>query len=74
MKLLFTICLAAVCLSASAQQPTGSPLHYEDVIKVDSTIKQNELYNMGLQWFANSFKSSNDVIQLKDQDTYTIIG
>ncbi|MBC8554855.1 MAG: DUF4468 domain-containing protein [Candidatus Brocadiales bacterium] len=45
-----------------------------EIIEVDSTLKKSTLYSNGLTWFAYAFKSSNDVIQMKDQESGKIIG
>lgn len=46
---------------------------YTEVIRKDS-ISKNELYNRALSWFANTFKSSKDVIQMQDKESGKIIG
>lgn len=45
-----------------------------DIIKTDSTFKKSTLFSNGLTWFAYQFKSSNDVIQMKDLESGKIIG
>lgn len=47
-------------------QTTGNPISFENVIKTDSIISKSALYQSALQWFAETYKSSNEVIQLKD--------
>ena len=50
--------LSILCLTIKAQTKeyvTGNPLHYEAVIKLDSTFKKNDLYNKGLEWFAETY-------------------
>lgn len=76
MKAILTVCLAVLCLSTYAQTPllTGNPLHYEDVIKTDSTLKQDQLYSMGRYWFANNFKDGKSVLQVQDAGNYILIG
>ncbi|MBC8319089.1 MAG: DUF4468 domain-containing protein [Bacteroidetes bacterium] len=45
-----------------------------EIIVVDSTQKKSTLFSNGLTWFAYQFKSSNDVIQMKDLESGKIIG
>jgi Domain of unknown function (DUF4468) with TBP-like fold len=45
-----------------------------EIVKVDSTLTKSTLYSNGLTWFAYKFKSSNDVIQMKDPESGKIIG
>ena len=45
-----------------------------EVITVDSTLKKSTLFSNGLTWFAYQFKSSKDVIQMKDLESGKIIG
>jgi len=45
-----------------------------EIVKVDSTLKKSTLFSNGLSWFAYQFKSSNDVIQMKDLESGKIIG
>lgn len=46
---------------------------YSDVIEIQNK-NSTQLYNDALEWFALTFKSSNDVIQLKDPEEKKIIG
>lgn len=45
----------------------------KEIVTVDNTSK-DELYNRGKIWFARSFKSSMDVVQLDDKENGKIIG
>lgn len=44
-----------------------SKLNYSEVIQVDGVDKA-ELYNRAINWFTNSFRSPNNVIQYNDKD------
>lgn len=46
---------------------------YSEVVKMDS-VKKEELYLRANQWFAKSYKSANNVIQLNDKQAGQIIG
>ncbi|WPY97634.1 DUF4468 domain-containing protein [Christiangramia sp. OXR-203] len=48
-------------------------LYYSEVIQVENADK-NELYLRSKQFFAEIFKSANDVIQMDDKDSGIIIG
>lgn len=66
-KLLFLLLLMPViCFSQNK-------ISYSEVVQTDSVSKQT-LYGRGLTFFANNFKSANNVIQLKDEAECHIIG
>jgi|SRR5690606_12044345 len=48
-------------------------IHYEKVISIDG-FSADELYTRSKEFFANSFKSANDVIQMDDKSVHSIIG
>jgi len=48
-------------------------LEFTDVVSVDGTDKK-ELYKRAILWFAECFKNSNEVIQVKDQEAGEIVG
>jgi len=50
-----------------------SSIVYEEVIAADSVTK-NQLFDNIKLWFANSFQSSNEVIQSSDKESGYIIG
>jgi hypothetical protein len=47
---------------------------YSGVVELDSTYSSSTLYSNALSFFAMTFKSSNDVIQMKDPVSGKIIG
>lgn len=47
---------------------------YTDVIKLDSSVKKDELFNRAKAWFIQNYKSAKDVIQMQDKDAGIIIG
>jgi hypothetical protein len=46
---------------------------YTEIVKIDSTDSK-ELYVKAHEWFANTFNSAQNVVQLDDKDAGTIIG
>jgi len=48
-------------------------INFTEVIQVDS-VDKNTLYSRSKQFFVDTFKSANDVIQLDDKESGTIIG
>ena len=52
---------------------TNGVVTYAEIIKLENAPK-NELYLRGKEWFARTFVSANDVIQLDDRETGKIIG
>lgn len=71
--------ILAVSLNSNAQSlvefafPTESnKIIYQDVVKVDSSLKANDLYLDAKKWIAEKFKSANDVIQMDDTETIVV--
>lgn len=50
-----------------------TPIIYTDVIQVDSVTK-DELYNRAKLWFATTYNSANDVLQIDDKAEGQIVG
>jgi hypothetical protein len=50
------------------------PIEFTDVVKIDSTLKADELYSRARGWFSGAFKSSNEVLQVNDKATGELIG
>lgn len=46
---------------------------YEDVITIDG-LSASQIYVRGNEWFAKTFNSANDVIQMQDKEAHKIIG
>lgn len=78
MKILLTILMAMLCIVAKGQKYTPpidsitNRITYQSVIYIQGS--KDQLYNKGLNWMAITFKSSNDVIQIKDKDNGKIVG
>ena len=49
-------------------------INYTEVVKVDSTIKKDELYVNAKAWFVGTYKSANDVLQMQDKEAGVLIG
>ncbi len=77
-KLIYTLslcCLYQVGIAQTINPPVDSLTHkiaYSDVIKTDGA--RDQLFDKGLNFLALAFKSSNDVIQIKDKDNGKIVG
>jgi len=48
-------------------------VNYTEVVQSDS-FPASQLYSNARLWFAETFKSANDVIQLADENTKTLVG
>lgn len=48
-------------------------VNFNEVVQIED-VNKDELYLRGIQYFANEFKSANDVIQMKDKEASIIIG
>ena len=47
---------------------------FTEVVQVDSTLNQSQLFGNAKLFFANTFKSAKDVIQLEDKENGRIVG
>lgn len=50
------------------------PLKWEEVVKVDSTITKDELFNRARHWFSTTFKNEKEVISTSDKERGEISG
>jgi hypothetical protein len=66
-KILFLLCIIPVLSFGQ------TPLIYTDVVKVDS-VSQNELFNRAKMWFATTYNSSSDVLQIVDSENGQLVG
>ena len=69
MRILVIISFVFNCYTSFAQ----NPISYSDVVNIDS-VSKSELFKRGLVWTAEAFRSSNDVIQVKDKEAGMILG
>lgn len=51
----------------------GQELKYEEVVQADG-LSAKQLYDNAILWTANEYKSSNDVIQVKDSENFVVLG
>lgn len=61
--------LLAGLTTANAQ----TPISYSEVVQVEGATK-DELYQRAKNWFVDTFRSANDVIQLDDKENGQIVG
>lgn len=52
----------------------AQPFEYVEVVKVDSTRSAADLYRTAERWFVDTFKDAQEVIQLRDTITHTLVG
>lgn len=48
-------------------------IEYSELVKIDSTTTQKELYSRAKEWVAITFKSAKDVIQMDDSENGILI-
>ncbi|MFH1001137.1 MAG: DUF4468 domain-containing protein [Bacteroidota bacterium] len=65
--------LLSLLLTLSIMGFSQKPLLFEKIIKTDSLDKE-DLYSVIYEWFASSYNSSNDIIQMADKENGIIIG
>jgi len=51
-----------------------SKITYSEVVYVDSLANKQELFSRAREWFAKSYKSSTNVIQMEDKESGKIVG
>jgi hypothetical protein len=54
--------------------PETRLIEFTELVTVDSSLTQEILHYKAKEWFAQSFRSANDVIQMDDKDAGIIIG
>lgn len=77
-----TAFLTIVSLNTVAQKdaPTlpidslTNKITYTEVINVDSSLNRQELFSRAREWFAKTYKSSTNVIQMEDKENGEIVG
>ncbi|MDR3287458.1 MAG: DUF4468 domain-containing protein [Prevotellaceae bacterium] len=69
MKKVLFIALVCVCSATFAQQP----ISYSKVIQTDS-VGKDALFASINEWFASTYNSAKDVLQMTDKDAGIIVG
>jgi hypothetical protein len=69
MRILFWFLLALNAATATSQEA----LSKSEVIEVPGA-SADELFNRAYEWFASTYNNANEVLQIKDRDSYTLIG
>jgi len=78
--LFFVFSLSVSNIFAQTENPVIFPRNDEgkvlftDVVQVDSTLDKSTLYGNAKLFFANTFKSAQDVIQVDDKENGRIVG
>ena len=76
-KILFLILFAPIVTSGQLidelPKDENGNLNFNEVIQIDNT-KKDELYIRSKQFFVDTFKSANDVIQMDDKEAGVVIG
>lgn len=52
---------------------TTSKISFVEIVKVDS-LNKDQIYNLSRQWFSQTFKSAESVLDLEDKDNGQLIG
>lgn len=81
MKTLFTTLLVLIAFGSFAQEqaPADLPvdesgkINFTEVVQVDGTDKA-ELYTRARAWFATTFNSANNVLEMDDKEAGVLIG
>lgn len=75
--LLFVDCKISAQNSDLPKFPIDSitnKITYSEVVYVDSTSNKQDLFLRAREWFAKTFNSANDVIQMQDKEDGILIG
>lgn len=81
-KYLITIMLVITFLNSFGQKETpnlpidsvSSKITYSDVVIVDSALHKLELFSIAREWFAKTYKSSINIIQMEEKESGKIVG
>jgi hypothetical protein len=78
-KTILLTCLIINSIATFAQDENVFPekdgkVYYSEIITVDTGISKNDLFVAARKWFANAYKSANDVIQMQDKESGEIVG
>lgn len=76
------VLMAFFYTNVSAQKDTpdlpidsaSGKITYTDVVYVDDNANKSELYSRAREWFAKTYNSSNNVIQMEDKESGKIVG
>lgn len=63
-----------ISLFLYCQDRISPALAFTEVVQVDSILSSKELYQRARSWFAESYRSAQDVIQMDDKENGKIIG
>ncbi len=72
MKILNILAFLLSCNMAIGQNSTA--VKYMEIIELDTTRTAKDLYLQARTWFAETYKSSKDVIQFEDRENGKLIG
>jgi hypothetical protein len=71
MRILLAALIIALTISSFSSQ-SAEPVHFELIS--DIQMGKGEIFDNSLLWLAENFRSSKDVVDLKDKDSGIIIG
>lgn len=82
LKFIFTTFtfFSAIIAAAQSDKPNmpidslTNRITYTEVVYVDSTINKLELYSRAREWFAKTYKSSTNVLQMDDKESGKLVG
>jgi hypothetical protein len=77
MKALFLLLFVSplLCFAQHPDMPlVEGKITYEQVVRVDSATSQSDLFARSREWFAKTYRSANNVIQLEDKENGKIVG
>lgn len=67
------VTLILVLITINAKLFGQEPLSYSEVVQVNDVLK-NELFNRAKLWFATTYNSANDVLQIENKEEGELIG
>lgn len=76
------ISLSIISFSSFGQKETPklpidkstNKITYSEVVPVDSSVSKQELFGRAREWFAKTYRSSTNVIQMEDKESGIIVG
>ena len=75
--LLFLLCIVSPFLTSAQTDELkvdeNGRVYFEEVVDAE-TVTKNELYSRAKEWFFNTYKSAEDVLELEDKEAGKLIG
>lgn len=73
-RIVLSLAIFSAFYSHCFAQAKPVPLTYSEVVEVSDSTTRGELFLRGREWFAETFKSSKEVLQINDKESGELVG